>query len=141
MKKIIFTLIGILVSTCSTIILHTPPNTATYEDALFQERWEKLIWAITEVESGGNDFAKNPRSSALGRFQQLKIYVDDVNRIVGSQSYSYNDRTDSVKAREMFDIIQQHYNPKKDLDRAIRLHRGLHDPKYVSDIYELINNS
>ena len=54
--------------------------------------WERLVHAICMVESGCDDSARNPKSSASGRFQMLKIYVDEVNRIKGKRAYSYNDR-------------------------------------------------
>lgn len=34
----------------------------------------------------------------------------------------------------MFEIYQSHHNPKKDIDRAIKLHRGLHSPMYVKEV-------
>ena len=63
---------------------------------------------------------------------------DEVNRILclkrEKKRYRYDDRTNPVKAREMFEIYQSHHNPSKDIDRAIRLHRGLHSPKYVKEV-------
>lgn len=74
----------------------------------------------------------------LGRWQTKKVYVDEVNRILRlkrkQKRYRYDDRTNPVKAREMFEIYQSHHNPKKDIDRAIRLHRGLHSAKYVKEV-------
>ena len=34
----------------------------------------------------------------------------------------------------MFEIYQSHHNPNRDIDRAIKLHRGLHSPKYVKEV-------
>lgn len=96
--------------------------------------WERLIHAICMVESGCDDNARNKTSSASGRFQMLKIYVDEVNRIKGKAVYSYNDRFDPLKAREMFEIYQQHYNPDKDIDRAIVLHRGKVSKSYIRKV-------
>lgn len=81
--------------------------------------WERLVHAICMVESGCDDKAKNKVSSASGRFQMLKVYVDEVNRIKGRHLYSYKDRFDPVKPREMFEIYQSHHNPTKDIDKAI----------------------
>lgn len=67
-----------------------------------------------------------------------RVYVDEVNRILclkrEKRKYRYEDRTNPVKAREMFEIYQSHHNPKKDIDRAIKLHRGLHSPMYVKEV-------
>lgn len=104
------------------------------KDAMDRVVWERLAHAICMVESGCDDSARNPKSSASGRFQMLKIYVDEVNRIKGKRAYSYNDRLNPTKAREMFEIYQQHYNPSKDIDRAIVLHRGKVSKKYIKKV-------
>lgn len=100
--------------------------------------WDKLAAALSFVESRNDDRAYNASSGALGRWQMKRIYVDEVNRILRlkreKRRYRYEDRTNPVKAREMFEIYQSHHNPKKDIDRAIRLHRGLHSPKYVKEV-------
>jgi hypothetical protein len=102
--------------------------------------WERLVHAICMVESGCDDKAKNKVSSASGRFQMLKVYVDEVNRIKGRHLYSYNDRFDPLKAREMFEIYQQHYNPNKNIDRAIILHRGKKSKSYIKNVKQEMNN-
>lgn len=90
------------------------------------------------VESRNDDRAYNATSGALGRWQMKRVYVDEVNRILclkrEKRKYRYEDRTNPVKAREMFEIYQSHHNPKKDIDRAIRLHGGLHSPMYVKEV-------
>lgn len=109
----------------------------TIEEVVEEQRdaeWEKMVIAICMAESEMNDTAKNPTSSASGRFQMLTGYVDDVNRICGKKKYTYDDRFNPVKAREMFDIVQGHYNPEKDIDKAITLHRGKRSEKYIKAI-------
>lgn len=110
------------------------------KDAMDRVVWERLVHAICMVESGCDDSARNPKSSASGRFQMLKIYVDEVNRIKGKKVYSYNDRFDPLKAREMFEIYQQHYNPNKNIDRAIILHRGKVSKNYIRKVKSEMNN-
>jgi hypothetical protein len=110
------------------------PTISDKKDAMDRVVWERLVHAICMVESGCDDSARNPKSSASGRFQMLKIYVDEVNRIKGKRAYSYNDRLNPTKAREMFEIYQQHYNPSKDIDRAIVLHRGKVSKKYIKKV-------
>lgn len=102
--------------------------------------WERLVHAICMVESGCDDNAKNKTSSACGRFQMLRVYVDEVNRIKGKKVYSYNDRFDPLKAREIFEIYQQHYNPNKDIDRAIILHRGKKSKSYIKNVKQEMRN-
>lgn len=110
------------------------PTISDKKEAMDRVVWERLVHAICMVESGCDDNAKNKTSSACGRFQMLRVYVDEVNRIKGKKVYSYNDRFDPLKAREMFEIYQQHYNPSKDIDRAIVLHRGKVSKKYIKKV-------
>ena len=104
------------------------------KEAMDRVVWERLVHAICMVESGCDDNAKNKTSSACGRFQMLRVYADEVNRIKGKRAYSYNDRFDPLKAREMFEIYQQHYNPNKNIDRAIILHRGKVSKNYIRKV-------
>jgi len=102
-----------------------PISTITHKIEVVESkevRWEAFINALIWMESRGIPTAKNPNSSALGLFQQLYIYVDEANRLVGYKKFEYDDRTDPKRSREMFDIVQAHHNPTKDIDRAIRLH-------------------
>lgn len=112
------------------------PAISDKKEAMDRVVWERLVHAICMVESGCDDNAKNKTSSACGRFQMLRVYVDEVNRIKGKKVYSYNDRFDPLKAREMFEIYQQHYNPNKNIDRAIILHRGKVSEKYIKNVKE-----
>lgn len=126
------------------IIILTPPKGSggmplAPKPAVIEARvWDRLAAALSFVESRDDDRAYNATSGALGRWQMKRIYVDEVNRILRlkreKRRYRYEDRTNSVKAREMFEIYQSHHNPKKDIDRAIRLHRGLHSTKYVKEV-------
>lgn len=101
-----------------------------------EDRWERLVNAICQVESSCDDRATNPRSSAAGSFQMLCGYVTEVNRILGEKRYHYENRFDPVKAREMFEIYQAHHNPNKDIDRAIIIHRGKKVESYIKAVKE-----
>ena len=116
------------------------PAISDKKEAMDRVVWERLVHAICMVESGCDDNAKNKTSSACGRFQMLRVYVDEVNRIKGKKVYSYNDRFDPLKAREMFEIYQQHYNPNKNIDRAIILHRGKVSKNYIRKVKSEMNN-
>ena len=82
MKKIlvltVLSFIPLLVSDAKVL-----PTTKEDRDRVV---WERLVHAICMVESGCDDKAKNKVSSASGRFQMLKVYVDEVNRIKGDIS-------------------------------------------------------
>lgn len=105
-----------------------------------ENEWEKMVKAICQVESGCDDKARNSKSSAAGRFQMLKVYVDEVNRLCGKRTYKYNDRFNAKKAREMFDIYQGYYNPEKDINKAIILHRGKKSKGYINEVRKEMRN-
>ena len=100
--------------------------------------WKRMIKAISWVESRNNDFAYNPTSGALGRFQMKKIYVHEGNRILklrkSKKRYSYKDRTNNKKCLEMFEIYQSHHNPKRNINKAIVLHRGKNSKPYIKAV-------
>lgn len=97
------------------MIILTPPKGSggmplAPKPAVIEARvWDRLAAALSFVESRNDDRAYNASSGALGRWQMKKVYVDEVNRILCLKR-------------------------KKDIDRAIRLHRGLHSTKYVKEV-------
>lgn len=115
-----------------------------YNKKIEKVKWESLIFALCEVESESNPKAYNSASGALGILQQKKIYVDEVNRICKirklNKRFKYSDRIDTKKAREMFDIYQSHHNPLKNIDKAIKIHRGLNSPSYKKAIKQKMKN-
>lgn len=122
------------------MVILTPPKgsggmSLAPKPAVIEARvWDKLAAALSFVESRNDDRAYNASSGALGRWQMKRVYVRILRLKRQKKRYRYDDRTNPVKAREMFEIYQSHHNPKKDIDRAIRLHRGLHSPKYIKEV-------
>ena len=104
--KIIFALMMLL--TCSTFYVKAQNTTVDYN---------RLITAIGTVESGLND---NARSGVHAGFLQIsKVCVTECNRINKlknvSTRYTLQDRFNHQKSIEIFWIIQNFYNPKRDL--------------------------
>jgi len=91
----------------------------------------QLILAIIQVESGGNMMAVGDNGKAYGCMQIHAIYVEDVNRIWGT-NFKHDDAFDKVAAMEMFLIYTGHYAVKMEdkLDRKAtfedlaRIHNG-----------------
>lgn len=137
MKKLVT---AIVLSLSPILSADNPSPTINGKELLDRLNWEKLVHAICMVESNCNDNARNKKSTASGRFQMLKIYVDEVNRIKGKHIYSYNDRFNPKKAREMFEIYQSHHNPTKDIDRAIVIHRGKKEKSYIKKVKKEMYN-
>ena len=82
--------------------------------------WDKFVQALIYVESKGNKNAIGTKDD-VGVLQIRHTIVDDCNRIVGYEKYSLNDRTDSLLSIEMFNVIQDYYNPKKDFNYALKI--------------------
>jgi len=78
---------------------------------LMDQTWQ----AILAVESGnGRDqrcWTESPDRS-LGPAQMRRCRVDDCNRILGRPAYTYADRLDRGKCREMFGVSCRHYWPR-----------------------------
>lgn len=69
----------------------------------------RLIHALKMAESGCKSDAIGDNGKAVGILQLHKVYVDDANRIVGYNKYSYNDRHDVRKSEEITRIVLAHY--------------------------------
>lgn len=88
--------------------------------------------AIGIVESDCNDYSIGDGGKAVGRFQIWPCYVNDVNRILGYNAFTLNDRRDPVNALQMVKIYTEYYGKryeritgKKVTDEIIaRLHNG-----------------
>lgn len=85
--------------------------------------WNNLIYAISFVESKGNEKAISKDGKCVGILQIKKILVDECNRI-SDKKFTYQDRFNKEKSIEMFNIIQNYYNPTKNHEKAIRLWNG-----------------
>jgi hypothetical protein len=84
--------------------------------------WETLIKAISAVESGNDVNAKNGQH--VGILQISPCVVDDCNKICKEKRFKYSDRYSKEKSIEMFNIYQSKYNPKGELDKALRVWNG-----------------
>lgn len=88
--------------------------------------WGRVLKAIAYVESKNDPKAVS--GDQVGLLQIRPIMVKDCNRILAkrgsSKRYSLRDRYNPVKSREMFVLYQSHYNPKGNIERAIRLWNG-----------------
>ena len=110
--------------------------------------WDRVIEAIIQVESRGNPNAYNPNGDCCGILQIRQVLVRDVNRILGYEKYSLQDRFDAEKSKEMFRIIQSYYNKKNDINLAIRMWNvgtiAIYDKKkgvsYYQKVMKVYNN-
>jgi soluble lytic murein transglycosylase-like protein len=88
--------------------------------------WGRVLKAIAIVESKNNPKAVS--GDQVGLLQIRPIMVKDCNRILekrgSNKRYTLRDRYSASKSREMFVLYQSHYNPKGNVERAIRLWNG-----------------
>lgn len=82
--------------------------------------WEDFIKALIWVESKGDSKAVG-KNNDVGVLQIKPILIEEVNRILGCEVYTLEDRLDSLKSVEMFNIIQDHYNPQHDYHLALKI--------------------
>lgn len=86
-----------------------------------EKKWHAVIEAISMVESTCNPKAVSSDGKYVGYLQISKILVRECNRILGKETYTYDDRYDKQKSIEMFIIYQERYNPEGNIEKAIRL--------------------
>lgn len=88
--------------------------------------WNPVMEAIIEVESNGNHRAQN--GNQVGAMQITPILVEDCNEILkqrkSKKRYKLSDRFNVEKSKEMFLLIQSWYNPKNNVEKAIRSWNG-----------------
>ena len=122
-------------TTTVTHRVETTTITTTVNEPKVVDPFAQLLDAIAIVESNNNpdaegDFRRDV-PMAIGAYQLWKIYVDDVNRIYGSE-FSYDDRWDAAKSREMVRLYLIHYGKRYSrltgkpctLEVLARIHNG-----------------
>ena len=97
--------------------------------------WNPIMDAIIQVESKGNSKAHNPVGDCAGILQITPILVKECNQILqnkkSSKRYVYDkkgecrsskwdDRYSVQKSKEMFIMLQEHFNPEHNIEKAIK---------------------
>lgn len=99
-------------------------NEYTHEAILYEHarnrNWDIFTEALIWVESKGDEKAVGKKDD-VGVLQITPILLKDCNRILGYEKYRLNDRYDREKSIEMFNLIQDHYNPQHDFHWALKL--------------------
>lgn len=85
---------------------------------------DRFIDAIMYRESRRNSDSYNVGENAAGILQIRPIMIKDVNRIVGYNKFTLNDRWNINKSIEIFTTYQDHYNPEWDFERGSRIWNG-----------------
>ena len=103
-----------------------------------KDDWNDFIEALIWVESKGNCDTIGSKDD-VGVLQIRKPIVDDCNRILGCDTYTYEDRYDSIKSVEMFNIIQDHYNPSHDKHYALKIWNSRAPVSYHRKVMQKFN--
>ena len=83
-----------------------------------------LVASMIQVESMGNDCAYNGREDAVGCLQIRPIMVREVNRLLGSEVYTMNDRWDCDKSVDMLMVIVDKHHKDLDYESIARCWNG-----------------
>ena len=87
-----------------------------------------LIEAIMQVESGNDTLAYNSKEDAVGCLQIRPIMVREVNRLVGKDSFTLQDRWSKAKSIQMFNILRSHLKGASD-EQIARVWNGGYNGK------------
>ena len=110
-------------------IYYEPPPVVIQVDSLTE--WQIFIMSLIEVECERNPKAK--LKDAIGPFQITPIYVEEINRLYNTK-YIHEDAWDLDKSLQMFEMMNDYYNPKRNIDDAIKLHNPTADSRYSKKI-------
>ena len=145
---VLFFVIGLVLGMSIRVkAINDTPSVETvidYQPAPELSEWGILQMAIIKTESEFNTLAVG-NSKDLGLYQLTPIYVEEVNRILKMKNtpdsllYNHVDAFDMKKSMEMFDIMQGHYNPTRNVSTAILKHNpGGNSIGYARKVHENI---
>ena len=114
MRKIQKLILSILMSVFALTVNASTTND-TYD-------WSRIMNAIIHVESRGVSHAYNPHGDCVGVLQIRPIVVKECNNSLRAQGstkrFTLNDRYSAEKSKEMFILLQNHFNKEHSLEKA-----------------------
>ena len=120
-KKVSVSLVALTIALTASAGGHAKSNVKTPGF-----NWNPVMDAIIQVESEGNPKAVSGNS--VGAMQITPILVKDCNDILkkkkSKKRFTMADRYSVAKSKEMFLLIQSHYNPENSIEKAIRSWNG-----------------
>lgn len=87
-----------------------------------------LYRALIEVESGGDPHAVGDGGKAVGVLQIHPVMVRDVNRILGYDRWTLEDRWSAAESRAMFEVYLDHYGATSYEEAARKWNGGPRGP-------------
>lgn len=105
---------------------HAAKGSKDFSYSHSEQHWKPVIDAIIQVESNGRNDAR--RGASVGVLQITPVLVAECNNILrlrkSKKRYRLSDRTSRQKSIEMFLLFQSWFNPKNDIELAIRSWNG-----------------
>ena len=102
------------------------PISISAQDGQFD--WNPVMDAIIQVESKGNPKAHNKNGNCAGILQITPGLVKQCNTWLKAKKskkrYTLSDRYNVKKSKEMFVMVQKHYNKSNNVEKAIRVWNG-----------------
>lgn len=147
---IIFALSTLLVTSWATFLTidskseYEPTNTIDSLHTYVEQKdstsdWERFTNALILVESEGDSLAIGSKND-VGVLQITPILIEDANRILGYEAYTLEDRKSRIKSIEIFNVIQDHYNPTHDLHLALKIWNSKAPISYHEKVIKQMNN-
>lgn len=107
------------------------------KDPIELSEWQIFIIALMEVECDRNPLAISSKN-AVGPLQLTEIYIKEVNRLYNS-NYTIEDAYDINSSLTIVEMMNDYYNPNKDIDKAIKLHNPNAGAWYAKRIKDRMN--
>ena len=119
------------------MIIAIPVVAQSQEKKEVEKKWERVMNAIIAVESSGNSKAHNPNGDCAGILQITPILVKECNNLLkkkkSSKRYTLRDRYNAEKSKEMFIMLNEHFNPEMNVEKVIKQWNcGFYTPKWKS---------
>jgi soluble lytic murein transglycosylase-like protein len=109
----------------SLVVLMLPISISAQEGKF---DWNPVMDAIIQVESKGNPKAHNKNGDCAGILQITPGLVKQCNTWLKAKKskkrYTLSDRYNVKKSKEMFVMVQKHYNKSNNVEKAIRVWNG-----------------
>lgn len=107
-----------------TMVCNHSDNTWQMPENSFELHKRQVVAKVIQIESNGRHDAVGDGGRAIGVLQIWPIMVDEVNRLIGREEFTYDDRWDSLKSVQMFMHFQDKVNPEWDEELAVRKWNG-----------------
>jgi len=86
---------------------------------------DDILLAFVKVESNFDKYAENPITKARGILQITQVMIDEANRIVGWQKYTWDDAWSPEKSIEIWYLVQNYFNPEYGIQKAAQIWFGV----------------